>query len=132
MTTQLLTKRAADLADFSRVKAEGQSLPFVPQDLAHVYIKLDFKKEHENARTAEDARGFLSSVSRASLAAHLLAERYGGMVLEVQGPMIHAALPNDPARVQAKLVNDLDFALEHRSDRPRRAARPRSRRRPLS
>lgn len=99
MTTQLLTKRAADLADFSRVRAEGQSLPFVPQDLAHVYIKLDFKKEHENARSAEDARGFLSSVARASFAAHLLAERYGGTVLEVQGAMIHAALPNNPASV---------------------------------
>ena len=72
----------------------------MPQDLAHIYIKLDFKNEHENARSAEDARGFLSSVARASAAAQLLAERYGGTVLEVQGALIHAALPNNLASVE--------------------------------
>lgn len=100
MTTRFLTERVADFAEFDRVRAAGQSLPFAPQDLAHIYIKLEFKKEHENARSAEDARGFLSSVARASVAAHLLAERYAGVVLEVQGAMIHVALPNKPLGVQ--------------------------------
>ena len=56
-------------------------------------MKLDFDPAHENARTADDARGFLTSVARASVAASLLAERYGGALLEVQGSMLHAALP---------------------------------------
>lgn len=93
MTRRLLTKRAADFAELSEHQAGDQALLFAPQNLIHVYIKLDFRREHENARTAEDARGFLSSVARAATAAHLLAVRSRGLVLEVQGSLIHVGLP---------------------------------------
>lgn len=96
MTKHFLTERVADFANFGRVSAAGQALPFTPQDLAHVYVKLDFKAAHENARTADDARGFLRSVARATAAVHFLAQSYGGVLLEVQGSMLHAALPNKP------------------------------------
>lgn len=100
MTTRILTERAADFADFNRVRASGRARPFTPQDVAHVYIKLEFDKRHENAGSADDARGFLSSVARACIAAFRLAEQYGGVPLEVQGSMLHVALPNTPNDVQ--------------------------------
>ncbi|MFO1076456.1 MAG: hypothetical protein U1E73_01880 [Planctomycetota bacterium] len=94
MTTRMLIERVADFASFSRALAAGRTLPFTPLNLAHIYVKLDFDPAHENARTADDARGFLKSVARASVAASLLAERYGGALLEVQGSMLHAAVPS--------------------------------------
>jgi hypothetical protein len=105
MTTRILTERVADFADFSRVRASGRARPFSPQDLVHTYIKLEFDKEHENASSAERARGFLSSVARASIAAHRLAEHYGGVLLEVQGSMLHVALPNKPGSAQDYAAN---------------------------
>lgn len=107
MATRLLTKQAANLAELNELRTADEVLPFAPQTLTHVYIKLEFKKEHENARTAEDARGFLSSVSRAATAAHLLAARALGLVLEVQGSLIHVGLPatSGDARQYAAEVN---------------------------
>lgn len=92
MANQILAELVADFGLFRAARAKGLR-PFTPQQLAHVYAKLDFKLQFENATTAEDARGFLRSVARASLAAHRLAEQYGGVVLEVQGSTLHIALP---------------------------------------
>lgn len=100
MTAQILTERVGDFADFKRVRALGRAQPFTPQDLAHVYIKLEFDKRHENASSADDARGFLSSVARASIAASSLAEYYGGVLLEVQGSMLHVALPHTSVNIR--------------------------------
>lgn len=100
MTTRLLTERVADFATFGRAMTAGRTLPFTPLNLAHIYVKLDFEPAHENARTADDARGFLRSVARASVAASLLAERYGGALLEVQGSMLHAAVPSSATVVR--------------------------------
>lgn len=105
MTTRLLTERVADFGNFSRASTAEQPRQFMPRDLAHVYVKLDFKKEHENASTAEDARGFLRSVARAAIATHLLAERLGGAILEVQGSMLHAAVPNNAERTKEFAAN---------------------------
>lgn len=106
MTTRLLTERVADFANLGRARAAGRTLPFTPMNLAHVYVKLDFDARHENARTPDDARGFLRSVARASTGASLLAERYGGALLEVQGSMLHAALPSR-ANVAQEFAADL-------------------------
>lgn len=100
MTERVLAERVADFLDFRRSLAAGRTLPFTPQDLAHVYVKLDFDADHENARSADAARGFLSSVARASVAAHRLAEVYSGVLLEVQGSMLHVAMPNASANVR--------------------------------
>lgn len=99
MTTHFLTERVADFGNFSRGSAAAQPRQFMPRDLTHIYVRLDFESAHENARTADDARGFLRSVARAGIAASLLAERYGGALLEVQGSILHAALPSS-ARVR--------------------------------
>lgn len=92
MTTQFLTERVADFANF-KASAATQSRQFMPRDLAHLYVKLDFEAAHENARTAEDARAFLRSVARASVGASLLAKHYNGALLEVQGSILHVAVP---------------------------------------
>lgn len=93
MAVRMLTERVADLGNFVRAKAAGSTLPFVPQELAHVYVKLDIKDQYECARTADDARKFFRSVARAAMAAHFVAERYRGVLLEVQGSMLHVGLP---------------------------------------
>lgn len=112
MTTRFLTERAADLGGFSRVKAAGRASPFAPLDLVHIYIKLDFKARYESARTANDARGFLRSVARAAMAAHHLAERYEGVLMEVQGSTLHAALPRRPGTADgaSDYIADLHWA----------------------
>jgi hypothetical protein len=93
MAEKMITERVADIGQFAQVKAAGHTLPFVPQNLAHIYIKLDIQDEFENARSNEDARKFFRSVSRASLAADSVASRYRGVLLEVQGSLLHVGLP---------------------------------------
>ncbi len=112
----VLTERAVDLEAFKRTKDVGHSLPFSPLTLAHIYIKLDFTLQYENARTAEDARGFLRSVARASLAAHLLAERWQGVLIEVQGSMLHVVLPLSANLMD--FVGDLHWAYKGIFNRP--------------
>lgn len=92
MTTRMLTERAVNLGDFRRAIA-GQRLPFTPVQIAHVYLKLDFKPQYERARSAEDARGFLRSVARAAMAADQLASLHNGHLLEVQGSLLHIGIP---------------------------------------
>lgn len=100
MTRSHLTERVADFANFSRASAGELPQQFMPRDLAHVYVKLDFEPAHERARTPDDARSFLKSVARASVGASLLAERYSGALLEVQGSMLHVALPSSSNMVR--------------------------------
>lgn len=96
MTARSVATRAADLGRFHAMSGMGGSDPFLLLDLVHVYIKLDFKNQYENARTPEDARGFLRSVARAAMAANSLAEECGGALLEVQGSMLHVGVPIGP------------------------------------
>lgn len=96
MTTRRHMERATDFESFNRIATEGQRTPFLPSSLAHIYVKLDFKHKYENARTSDDARSFLRSVARAATAAHYLAERNGGLLLEVQGSTLHVGLPSRP------------------------------------
>jgi hypothetical protein len=99
MPKSILTERVADLRGFSAVKAAGAKLPLWPQHLAHVYVKLDFKPESENAASAEAARGFLRSVARAAVMAHNVAQLHDGFLLEVQGSMLHIGLVGNPGQL---------------------------------
>src|SRR5438094_5342959 len=96
MAKRLLAERVADLGSLRMAKAAGTGLRFTPQELAHIYVKLDFKHQYENAATTDDAKKFLRSVNRAAMAAHQIAEWYGGFLLEVQGSTLHVALPHRP------------------------------------
>jgi len=81
--------------------------------IEHVYIKLDFLPLYENARSAEDARGFLRSVSRAAKTSHDVAKLNGGMLLEVQGSTLHVGiLPTSLKSLKAMdFVGDLHGAF---------------------
>lgn len=116
MTTPLITEHALDFESFRRIEASGLAQPFTPRDLTHVYVKLDFKLQYESAATAEDARGFLRSVARASLAAHLLVEQHQGVLMEVQGSTLHLALPHDADLLS--FVSDLHWTYNGVFNRP--------------
>lgn len=91
VSRQPIMERAADFRDFANIWAAG-NLPFTPQTIEHIYIRLDFKPEFENAGNADDARRFLRSVFRAAKGAHDLAGQYNGILLEVQGSVLHVGL----------------------------------------
>ena len=92
MAYRIITESVANLGDFGAIRSSGTKLPMLPAEIAHVYIKLDFKQEFENAKTAEDAKGFLRSVARASVAADRLANHHNGVLLEIQGSTLHVGL----------------------------------------
>ncbi|MEQ9095595.1 MAG: hypothetical protein RIE32_04965 [Phycisphaerales bacterium] len=85
-------QRASDLKSFVEAHQAGLTSTYTPTPLDHIYIKLDFALEYENARTAEDAKRFLRSIARAAEAAQLLAQQCGGALFEVQGSTLHVAL----------------------------------------
>lgn len=93
MPTPFVLERAADLDQLLALRGLPARGPFLPQHVEHIYVKLDLEHRFENAATADDARGFLRSVWRASLAAEHVAVAYGGRVLEIQGSLIHVGLP---------------------------------------
>src|SRR5688500_18395160 len=106
-TTPVFTERAADLARFSKIRSAGKALPFALLPLEHIYIKLQYKQQFENAANAADARAFLRSVTRAAMAAERLAEEYHGFLLEVQGSMLHVGLPRGLTDQAATYVSNL-------------------------
>jgi hypothetical protein len=123
MAVRLSTQRAEDLGKFAQLKAAGGVRPFTPQPLAHIYVKLDFKPQFENAANADDAKGFLRSIYRAAAAAHGIAEQYGGMLLEAQGSTLHIGLPHAHANVESTtagaFVGDLHLAYRLIFDNPK-------------
>ena len=108
MTKSILAERAATFDDFRRIREAGRN-PFVPQALEHIYIKLTFKLQFESASTAEDARKFLRSIARAAMAAQGIGEQYEGILLEVQGSLLHVGLPLEKRGSRA-FVADLHAA----------------------
>lgn len=98
--------RATDFEDLSLLRKESGKQPFMPRLLTHVYVKLDFKHQYENASNVEDAKGFLRSVARAAIAAQIVASIYDGVLLEVQGSFLHVGLPAEAESVR-KYAADL-------------------------
>ncbi len=93
MSSHLLVEGTADLGAFDRARMARKSLPFAPITIAHIYVKLEFKPQFENAQTASDARGFLRSVTRAGIAANRVAAAFSGHLMELQGSLLHVGLP---------------------------------------
>ncbi len=107
MAERMQTERVDSFSDLLRASKSGRTLPFTPQILGHVYIKLDFKHQYENAVTADDARSFLRSVARASMASSAVAAHYEGSLLEVQGSMLHVGVPLRQVDAELSDVRDL-------------------------
>lgn len=115
----LVLEQAAHLGHFRSLLDQGRPA-FLPEQLTHLYLKLDFQHQYENARTAQDARLFLRSVARAAMAAHGLAERYRGIVQEIQGSMIHIVVPTSPdggLGLAAELHHALDQVFDDKGSR---------------
>lgn len=107
----IITEKAYDFGGFQKRAGAGVNV-FIPAQLAHIYVKLEFQPKFENAQTAEDAKGFFRSVTRATTAADLVAKGYGGEVLEVQGSMLHIGVPLSAAAFDARgLMGSLHAAL---------------------
>lgn len=106
--SRISMERNNDLRALRLTKAAGA---FSPLPLVHLYVRLEFEHRFEVARTAEDARGFLRSVARAALAAAHLASEFEGALMEVQGSVLHIALPSsgDDLAV-ARFAADLHWA----------------------
>lgn len=115
MANRIIAERAVGLGGFAQARAKPSGYQYLPEVFTHVYIKLDFKPQYENARTGDDAGGFLRSVARAGMAAHRIAESYGGALMEVQGSLLHAALPPTFAGINAgtAFAGDLHRAYSH-------------------
>lgn len=92
MSRKFVPFRVNDLRQL-REGAIGDIVPFVRYNMAHVYVRLDFKDQYEAAKSADDARGFLRSVAWAAMAVDALAKAVGGAMLEVQGSILHAGIP---------------------------------------
>lgn len=93
MPSMHAARKISSLSEFSIDRRSGREVPFLLDVIQHIYIKLDFQHQYENAKTAEDANGFLRSVARAAMTASQIAERHGGFLLEVQGSMLHIGIP---------------------------------------
>jgi hypothetical protein len=124
MPNIILTEQVSDLRGFQEKRAAGGPLPFWPENLAHVYIKLEFKNGFENASTADDARDFLRSVARAATAANVVAAQYGGTILEVQGSILHVGLVEHTGiqldRSALAFVADIHFAYRSLFSEPQK------------
>lgn len=89
----VLTERAGSFQQFNELFSKSDRFPYWPVNLAHIYLKLEFTQQFENASTADDAKKFLKSVARAAMAAESLVGVYDGFILEIQGSLIHLAIP---------------------------------------
>lgn len=118
MSSMYTARKISSLSQLSIDSRTGREVPFLLDVIQHFYIKLDFQHQYENAKTAEDANGFLRSVARAAMAASHVAERYGGFLLEVQGSMLHIGIPANHGQLNSirkesskECVGDLHVAL---------------------
>lgn len=113
MGKQIFAERIADLVTFQARTASGQGHMYLPQEMTHVYVHLEIKDEYEQARSIEDARKFFRSVTRASMAAQAIAQRHGGLLLEIQGSLLHIALGHGVGIPEAiRLNTGRSFAAE--------------------
>ncbi len=92
MTLQIPPTTLRTFRSFLESRQKGV-YPNLSQILDHVYIKLDFHDRFERATTGEDAKDFLRSVTRAGWLADRIAENYGGALIELQGSLLHVAIP---------------------------------------
>lgn len=111
MTMNILQPQHVEsLRALSSVKFKADIVPFTPQVLFHIYVKLDFEPRFESASNADDARDFLRSVARAGIAADRIAEQYQGLLLELQGSILHIALPSHSELRILSYASDLHWA----------------------
>lgn len=114
--------RVSDLRELQKFGAQHGPTPFLPATLFHLYVKMDLPHSLECATSAKDARAFLRAVTRAALVADTVAREFSGLLVEVQGSMLHLALASssdDDERIKEVLAAlHHGFARAFSSDRP--------------
>lgn len=100
-----------ELRKFARAADLSASPSLMPANFWHIYIKLEFKKQYENADTKSDGKSFVRNVMRASAAVEEVVTSADGIVVEVQGSVIHCLLPDDTCnstdvRTQCHSINN--------------------------
>jgi hypothetical protein len=92
MNTQFYRLQEGDLRRMSRSSRLDEEPTLLPSLFWHIYIKLDFQKQYENAETKADGHAFVVSVARAAAAAELVLRGADGIVVEVQESVIHCLI----------------------------------------
>jgi hypothetical protein len=103
MNGGLYRLRAGELRKIAGARDRSVQPSFLPSNYWHIYIKLDFQKRYENAETKSDGKSFVRNVARAARATEVAVTTDDGIVVEVQGSVIHCILPdssNDTALVR--------------------------------
>lgn len=92
--------KTGEFRKFARAAASEQAPSLLPSRFWHIYIKLDFQKQYENAETKADGRSFVANVARAASVAEISLRQDDGIVVEVQGSVIHCLLNDDAGDIQ--------------------------------
>ncbi|MES2595351.1 MAG: hypothetical protein V4662_08450 [Verrucomicrobiota bacterium] len=111
MTPKFHRLQTGQLREFARVASSATSPTLMPSEFWHIYIKLDFQKRYENAENKEDGRSFVKNVARAASAAEITLRQEDGLVIEVQGSVIHCLILDQSGdtnlvRQQCRAINN--------------------------
>lgn len=113
--------KTGELRKFARAAASEQVPSLLPSRFWHIYIKLEFQKQYENAETKAAGRSFVVNVARAASAAEISLRQEDGIVVEVQGSVIHCLLNDElgdmqTLRRQCRAINNaLHFVFDDAS-----------------
>jgi hypothetical protein len=80
----------AKAASFRSISAES---PFWVGDLAHIYVEISLGLDLEGAESLANAQTAHGYIRKAADASFLVAEAFGGQVLEIHGRTLHLGLP---------------------------------------
>jgi hypothetical protein len=121
MDKQLYRLQEGDLKRLFLASRPDEVPTLLPSLFWHIYIKLDFQKQYENAETKADGHAFVVSVARAATAAEVVLRSADGIVVEVQGSVIHCLLhdvrknPEEMRRQCRAIHNALQFVFSDAS-----------------
>lgn len=87
-------RKTASMVNFSSAPS------LMPSNYWHIYIKLEFKKQYENAETKQDGKSFVRNVMRAATATEEAIAESDGIVVEVQGSTVHCILPDNEINIE--------------------------------
>lgn len=113
MNTKFKRASRGQLRNFARA-GDIKSVPsLIPARLWHVYVKLEFQQQYETAATKSDGESFVRNVARAAQSIELVLAQEDGIVVEVQGSVIHCLIPDEycDAAYSQSLCRSMNEAL---------------------
>ncbi|MES2468998.1 MAG: hypothetical protein V4675_16960 [Verrucomicrobiota bacterium] len=92
MASQLHRLLPGELQAFATASDQTLIPSMLPASFWHIYIKMDFLRQYEYAETKNDGKSFVRNVARAAKAIETVISGSDGIVVEVQGSVIHCIL----------------------------------------